>query len=57
MSKGAKKTGGSNRRARDSAFARAMAVAGVKRTTFRDPITGAIRAVGSYPGMSGKIQG
>jgi hypothetical protein len=55
----AKKTGGAraNKRAADVARASAMAKQGVKRTTFRDPITGNIRPVGSYPGMSGAIKG
>lgn len=45
------------RRAADQARAAYMAVKGVKRTTFRDPITGSMRPIGSYPGMAGKIKG
>lgn len=55
----AKKSGGGlgRRRAGDQARAKFMADHGIKRTTFRDPITGAMRPIGSYPGMAGKIKG
>ena len=48
----ARKGGGGlgRRRAADQARAAYMAAKGVKRTTFRDPITNEMRAVGSYPG-------
>lgn len=54
---GAKKTGGTagRRRAADSAAAAFMAKMGVKRTTYRDPITYQMRPIGSYPG--GKMKG
>lgn len=56
MSKGAKKTGGSagRQRAADSARASFMREHGIVRRTFRDPVTYGIRALGSYPGLSGK---
>lgn len=49
---GAKKTGGtaSRRRAADSARAAQMAKDGVRRTTYRDPITNLIVPIGSVPG-------
>ena len=52
----AKKTGGGskNKRARDMANAARMAKDGVKRTTFRDPITYAIVACGTVPGTKRK---
>lgn len=52
----AKKTGGTagRRRAADSARAAYMAAHGVKRTTFRDPITNNIVACGTYPGTKRK---
>ncbi len=48
----AKKTGGTagRRRAKDSAAAAQMAKDGVKRTTYRDPITNKIVPIGRYPG-------
>ena len=56
---GAKKTGGgaTNRRAADVARAAYMAKHGVKRTTFRDPITNNIVACGTYPGTKTRIKG
>lgn len=56
MAKGAQKTGGSAGRTRAANSARAsyMKEHNIRRTTFRDPITGSIRAMGSYPGMEGK---
>lgn len=55
----AKKTGGTGNRLKNANSARAafMAAHGIKRMTFRDPITNVIRPIGSYPGMNGKIQG
>jgi hypothetical protein len=52
----AKKTGGSagRQRAADSARASFMAAQGVKRTTFRDPITNQIVACGTVPGTKNK---
>lgn len=51
----ARKDGGSagRQRARDSAHAAFMAKMGVKRTTFRDPITNKIVGIGTYPGGQG----
>lgn len=49
---GARKTGGSNHRAHDSKRAKDMAAAGVKRTTFRDPITNRIVPIGTVPGTN-----
>ena len=48
----ARKGGGGlgRRRAADQARAAYMAAKGVKRTTFRDPITNQMRALGTYPG-------
>jgi len=55
----AKKTGGTagRRRAKDSAMAAALAKDGVKRNTFRDPITYKMVSIGTYPGGKGKMQG
>lgn len=55
----AKKTGGTGNRLKNANQARAafMAAHGIKRTTFRDPITNAIRPIGAYPGMKGGIKG
>lgn len=52
----AKKTGGTagRNRAKNSAMAAALAKQGVKRTTFRDPITYGIVSVGTYPGTRKK---
>jgi len=49
---GARKTGGTagRRRAADSKRAAQMAEQGIKRTTFRDPITNKIIPIGQYPG-------
>lgn len=54
----AKKTGGTagRRRAADQARAAYMAAHNVRRTSFRDPITGSMRPLGSYPGMSSKVK-
>jgi hypothetical protein len=51
---GAKKTGGtaSRKRNKDSAMAAQMAKDGVRRTTYRDPITYKIVPIGRYPGKS-----
>jgi hypothetical protein len=48
----AKKTGGTagRRRAADSAMAAELARRGVKRTSFRDPITNKLVPMGTYPG-------
>lgn len=50
--KGAVKTGSGDPggKAKNSAMAAFMAKQGIKRTTYRDPITYAIRKVGTYPG-------
>jgi hypothetical protein len=50
----AKKSGGSagRQRAKDSAAAAQMAKDGVKRTTYRDPITNKIVPIGRYPGKA-----
>jgi hypothetical protein len=56
----ARKDGGSagRRRAADSARASYMAAHGVTRTTYRDPITNKMRAIGTYPGTTkGEIKG
>lgn len=55
----AKKSGGTaaRRRAADSAMAAVLAKRGVKRTTFRDPITNSIVSCGTYPGTKGKMKG
>ena len=46
------------KRASDIKRAAFMAKHGVKRTTYRDPITNVMRAVGTYPGVNGgKIKG
>jgi len=52
----AKKSGGSlgRRRAADQARASFMALHNVKRTSYRDPITGAMRPIGTYPGVKTK---
>lgn len=49
---GAKKAGttAGRRRAADSKRAAQMAADGIKRTTFRDPITNKIIPIGQYPG-------
>ena len=51
---GAKKTGGTagRRRAKDSAAAAQLAKDGVKRHTYRDPITYKIIPIGAYPGKA-----
>lgn len=49
---------GTNRRNKDVKMAAAMAKAGVKRTTYRDPITYQIKPIGTYPGVkAGKLKG
>lgn len=55
---GAKKSGGTagRRRARDSAAAAQLAKDGVKRTTYRDPITNKIVSIGTYPGTHSKAK-
>lgn len=55
----AKKGGGGlgRRRAADQSRAAYMAAHGVKRTTFRDPITNAIVACGTVPGTRNKHKG
>jgi hypothetical protein len=52
----AKKSGGSlgRRRAADQARAAFMVKHNIKRTTYRDPITGAMRPIGTYPGVKNK---
>lgn len=52
----ARKGGGGlgRRRAADQARAEYMAAKGVKRTTFRDPITNKMVACGTYPGTNSK---
>lgn len=46
------------RRAADQARAKFMADHGIKRTSYRDPITGSMKPVGTYPGViGGKIKG
>lgn len=54
----AKKTGGTagRNRAKNSAMAAMLAKQGVKRTTFRDPITNNIVACGTIPGTKRKAQ-
>ena len=55
----AKKGGGGlgRRRASDQARAAYMVAHGVRRTTFRDPITGSIVAIGTVPGTKNKAKG
>ena len=54
--KGAVKTGSGDpgHKARNSAMAAYMAKHGVKRTTFRDPITNNIVVMGTIPGTGRK---
>ena len=53
---GAKKSGGTagRKRAKDSAMAAQLAKDGVKRTTYRDPITNKIVPIGTYPGKNNR---
>lgn len=57
--KGAQKTGSGDPggKAKNSAMAAHMAKKGVKRTTYRDPITNRMVPIGSYPGGKGIVQG
>lgn len=46
-----------NRRNKNIKMAADMAKRGEKRTTYRDPILGIMRAIGTYPGtVGGKIK-
>lgn len=56
--KGAQKTGSGDPggKRKNSEMASYMAKHNIRRHTFRDPITNAIRAIGAYPGMSGKAR-
>ena len=57
--KGAVKTGSGDpgHKAKNSAMAAYMAKKGIRRTTFRDPITYKIVPMGTYPGGKGAVGG
>ena len=57
--KGATKSGNPDpgRKNKNSAMAKMMAKLGVKRTSYRDPISGKIVPIGTYPGMPGRRDG
>lgn len=42
-----------NRRNKNIKMAALMAKQGIKRTSYRDPITGGMRPIGTYPGTVG----
>ncbi len=56
MSARKSKIAGANRRNADVARAAYMAAHGIKRTTFRDPITNQMVACGTYPGTKSRAK-